>query len=58
MSESVAVTVKSRAVSSLTVLLPGFATTGAAFTSFTVTVIAAVPLSAGVPLSVARIVTG
>ncbi len=57
-SESVAVAVNVSAVSSLTVLSPGSATAGAAFTSFTVTAIPSKSLSAGVPLSVARIVIG
>src|SRR5207249_2861286 len=57
-SESVAVTVKARFASSLTVLLPGFVTTGAEFTSFTVIVKEAEPASTGLPLSVAVTVTG
>src|SRR5439155_1767456 len=58
MSESVAVTVKARFASSFVVLLPGFVTTGAEFTSFTVTVIVSKSLSAGLPLSVTRTVPG
>ncbi len=57
-STSVAVTVKVRAVSSSTVRLPVLVTTGAVFTSFTVIVIVTASSRAGVPLSVARIVTG
>src|SRR5204862_1451595 len=58
MSESVAVTVKARFANSFVVLLPGFVTTGAEFTSLTVIVIAAEPLCTGAPLSVATMVTG
>src|SRR2546422_369381 len=57
-SESVAVTVKASAASSFVVLFPGFVTTGAEFTSFTVIVIAAELLIGGPPLSVPTIVTG
>src|SRR5438046_10114126 len=57
-SESVAVTVKANAANSFVVLFPGFVTTGAEFTSFTVIVIAAEPFIAGLPLSVALTVTG
>src|SRR5437762_2877221 len=57
-SESVAVTVKARFASSFVVLLPGFVTTGAEFTSFTVIENAAEPLITGLPLSVAVTVTG
>ncbi len=57
-SASVAVAVKARWASSLTVWFPGLATTGATFSSLTVIVIAAVPLVVGAPLSVARIVIG
>src|SRR5439155_12953411 len=57
-SPSVAVTVKANAANSFVVLFPGFVTTGAWFTSFTVIVIAAEPLSTGDPLSVATMVTG
>ena len=57
-SASVAVTVKAKAANSFVVLLPGFVTTGATFTSLTVIVIAAVPDSAGEPLSVTRMVIG
>src|SRR5438552_1689732 len=57
-SESVAVTVKARFASSFVVLFPGFVTTGAEFTSFTVTVIVSKELSAGLPLSVTRTVIG
>ncbi len=57
-SASVAATVKVRDVNSLTVWLPGFVTTGATFTSLTVTAIPSKSLSAGVPLSVARMVMG
>ena len=48
-SVSVAVTVKARFASSAVVLFPGFVTTGAEFTSFTVIVNEAVPLRTGVP---------
>jgi len=58
MSESVAVTVKARFTNSSVVLFPGFATTGAEFTSFTVIENPADPLKGGLPLSVAVIVTG
>ena len=57
-SVSVAVAVKARFASSATVLFPGFVTTGAVFTSFTVIVKDAEPLMFGVPLSVAVTVTG
>src|SRR5439155_1282319 len=52
-SESVAVTVKVNAANSFVVLLPGFVTTGAEFTSFTVIENPAEPLKGGLPLSVA-----
>src|SRR2546427_820545 len=58
MSESVAVAVNVTGVPTVPVLFPIGASTGAEFTSFTVIVIAALPLSAGLPLSVATIVTG
>src|SRR5438876_3827231 len=57
-SESVAVTVKANAASSFVVLFPGFVTTGAEFTSFTVIENPAEPLNGGLPLSVAVTVTG
>src|SRR5204863_174172 len=57
-SESVAVAVKASVASSFTVLFPGFVTTGAEFTSFTVIENPAEPLSGGLPLSVAVTVTG
>src|SRR6059036_4133378 len=58
MSESVAVAVKVTAWLTCVVLFPIAASTGAEFTSVTVIVIAALPLSTGDPLSVATIVTG
>src|SRR3989442_1015051 len=58
MSESVAVAVNVTGVPTVPVLFPIGASTGAEFTSFTVIVIAAEPVIAGVPLSVATIVTG
>src|SRR5439155_1237540 len=57
-SPSVAVAVKVTGVPTVPVLFPIAARTGAWFTSFTVIVIAAVPLIAGEPLSVATMVTG
>src|SRR5580765_7763380 len=58
MSASVAVAVKANSVPWATLLFEMAARTGATFTSLTVIVIAAVPLRAGDPLSVARMVTG
>src|SRR2546427_120313 len=58
MSESVAVTVNARLASSLTVLLPGFVTTGAWLCEPTTTLIASNAPIAGLPLSVTRTVTG
>ena len=58
MSASVALAVKVIATPTVPVLLPIGSRTGATFTSLTVIVIAAVPLRAGEPLSVARMVTG
>src|SRR5439155_15284910 len=57
-SPSVAVAVKVTGVPTVPVLFPIAARTGAWFTSFTVIVIAAVPFIAGLPLSVATMVTG
>src|SRR6185295_13826490 len=57
-SASVAVAVKVTATPTVPDLLPIAANTGATFTSVTVIVIAVLPLNAGVPLSVAVIVTG
>src|SRR5437762_824616 len=57
-SPSVAVAVKVTGVPTVPVLFPIAARTGAWFTSFTVIVIAADPLSTGDPLSVAVTVTG
>ena len=53
-SGSVALAVKVSGVSSSTVLLPIAASTGATFTSFTVTFTVVSPDAAGEPLSVAR----
>jgi hypothetical protein len=58
MSASVAVAVKVTGVPTLPVLFPIAPSTGAWFTSVTEIVIAAVPLIAGVPLSMATMVTG
>src|SRR5439155_23240760 len=57
-SESVAVTVKVNAANSFVVLLPGFVTTGAEFTSFTVIENGTEPRRDGLQLSVAATVTG
>src|SRR5436190_716682 len=57
-SPSVAVTVKVNAANSFVVLLPGFVTTGAEFTSFTVIVIGAALCAAVASPSLGATVTG